>query len=83
MQVQAILEAAKRTDDSKDKLWFSAEGGLHWKKAVDRETLERLQIYERLQAETDKSTIRSIYSYFDIGQSDKMKKSTLVDRLCE
>lgn len=77
------MEAVNRTDDSKDAQWFDAEGGPHWKRAVDRETLERLQIYERLQAETDKATLQSIYNYFDIGQKDKMKKSTLVDCLCK
>jgi hypothetical protein len=83
MQVQAIIETVKSNDDSKDELWFNAEGGPHWKKAVDRETLEKLQIYERLQAETEKATLETIYNYFDVGQGDKMKKKTLVDRLCE
>jgi hypothetical protein len=83
VQVQAMLETAKRSDDSEDAQWFKAVGTSHWKKAADRETLERLQIYERLKAETDKATLQSIYSYFHIGQGDKKKKRTPVVRLCE
>lgn len=78
-----MIEAVKLNDDSKYAQCFNAEGGPHLKKAADRETLERLQIYERLQAETAKATLQSIYNYFDIGQGDKRKKSTLVNRLCE
>ena len=78
-----MIETAKRTDDSEYAQWFKTEGVSHWKKAADRETLERLQIYERLKAATDKATLQTIYNYFGIGQGDKKKKRTLVDRLCE
>ena len=77
--VQAMIEAKKGNEGATP--WFTAEGSPHWKKAAEREKLERLQIYERLHAETDKQTLQAIYNYFDISQSDKRKKRTLVDRL--
>ena len=83
VQVQAMLETAEGSDNSDDAQWLKAIGTSHWKKAADRETLERLQIYERLKAETDKATLQSIYSCFHIGQGDKKKKRTLVERLCQ
>lgn len=79
--VQAMIEASKQSDGSIP--WFTAEGSPHWNKAVEREKLERLQVYERLHAETDQQTLQAIYNYFGISASDKMKKRTLVDRLWE
>jgi len=81
VKIQAMIEAAKQSEGSIP--WFTAEGSPHWKKAAEREKLERLQLYERLHAETDAETLKAIYKYFEIGANDKLKKRKLVDRLWE
>lgn len=79
VKVQAMIEAGKQNEGAIP--WFTAEGSPHWTKAAEREKLERLQVYERLHAETDQEILQAIYNYFEISSSDKMKKRTLVDRL--
>lgn len=79
VKVQAMIEAGKQREGSIP--WFTAEGSPHWKKAAEREKLERLQVYERLHAMTDTETLKTIYEYFEIAPGDKTKKRKLVDRL--
>ena len=63
VQVQAMLETAKQSDDSEDAQWFKAVGTSHWKKAADRETLERLQIYELVRRALHSDCFVSVHGW--------------------
>jgi hypothetical protein len=78
-KVQAMIERSKQNGGKTP--WFAAECSPHWKKAAEREKLERLQVYERLHAETDRENLNTMYKYFEIDKDAKLKKRTLVERL--